>query len=269
MSHLSAATGNEGRRLSPVKARATSRTLFHRLAALERGTPEHRRVRNSLVELNMALVHFTAARFRSRGVPYDDLLQVGTVGLIKAVDRFDPQRAVEFATFAVPTVREIQHYLRDTTWAVRVPRRVRDLRLRMITAHEELIRMNGRAPSAAELAAHIGIEEREIRKGELASHAYAAYSLDAQIQDDSDARVALQERIGALDPAMEGVENLIALRSLVRKLPDRERAILFLRFCAAMTQSEIGAELGLSQMHISRLLARTLARLREGMLADV
>ena len=167
--------------LSSMDSRALSRTLFLRLAALEEGTHEYAYVRNTLVELNLTLVRFAAARFRTRSEPMEDIVQVGTIGLIKAIDRFDPEREVEFPTFAMPTVLgEIKRFFRDTSWAVHVPRRLQELRLLLARTTDELAQQLDRAPTAAELAERLGLPEDEVREGMVASNAYSVSSLDAQ-----------------------------------------------------------------------------------------
>ncbi|WP_340378370.1 SigB/SigF/SigG family RNA polymerase sigma factor [Streptomyces sp. SS7] len=254
--------------IGAVDARALSKTLFERLESLEEGTHEHAYVRNTLVELNLALVKFAASRFRSRSEPMEDIVQVGTVGLIKAIDRFELSRGVEFPTFAMPTiVGEIKRFFRDTSWSVRVPRRLQELRLDLARAGDELAQKLDRSPTVAELAERLGITNEEVVEGMAASNAYTASSLDAQ-PDEDDAEGALADRIGYEDHGLEGIEYVESLKPLIAELPPRERQILSLRFVAGMTQSEIGEELGISQMHVSRLLSRTLVRLRKGLTVE-
>jgi RNA polymerase sigma-B factor len=254
--------------VGPVDARALSKTLFQRLERLEEGTHEYSYVRNTLVELNLALVRFAASRFRSRSEPMEDIVQVGTIGLIKAIDRFELSRGVEFPTFAMPTiVGEIKRFFRDTSWSVRVPRRLQELRLDLAKAGDALAQQLDRAPTVPELAAKLQISEEEVVEGMGASNAYTASSLDAQpVEDDSEG--SLSDRIGYEDHSLEGVENVESLKPLIAELPARDREILSMRFVANMTQSEIGDELGISQMHVSRLLTRTLGRLRRGLLVE-
>ncbi|MCX5048670.1 MULTISPECIES: RNA polymerase sigma factor SigF [unclassified Streptomyces] len=251
--------------VGPVDARALSKTLFERLESLEEGTYEYSYVRNTLVELNLALVKFAASRFRSRSEPMEDIVQVGTIGLIKAIDRFELARGVEFPTFAMPTiVGEIKRFFRDTSWSVRVPRRLQELRLDLAKAGDELAQKLDRAPTVAELAERLDLSKDEVVEGMAASNAYTASSLDAQPEED-DAEGALADRIGYEDHGLEGIEYVESLKPLIAELPPRDRKILSLRFVAGMTQSEIGDELGISQMHVSRLLSRTLVRLRKGL----
>ncbi|QIY76996.2 RNA polymerase sigma factor SigF [Streptomyces sp. RLB1-33] len=254
--------------VGPVDARALSKTLFERLESLEEGTHDYSYVRNTLVELNLALVKFAASRFRSRSEPMEDIIQVGTIGLIKAIDRFELSRGVEFPTFAMPTIiGEIKRFFRDTSWSVRVPRRLQELRLALAKAGDELAQQLDRAPTVGELAQHLGITNDEVVEGMAASNAYTASSLDAQPEED-DSEGALADRIGYEDHGLEGIEYVESLKPLIAELPSRDRQILSLRFVANMTQSEIGDELGISQMHVSRLLSRTLVRLRKALTVE-
>ncbi|MFC7470356.1 RNA polymerase sigma factor SigF [Actinomadura keratinilytica] len=251
--------------MGPLDARALSKTLFARLETLTEGTAEFAYVRNTLVELNLALVKFAASRFRSRSEPMEDIIQVGTIGLIKAIDRFELSRGVEFPTFAMPTIiGEIKRFFRDTSWSVRVPRRLQELRLDLAKAGDELAQKLDRAPTVRELADRLGLSQEEVVEGMAASNAYTASSLDAQPEED-DSEGALADRIGYEDHGIEGIEYVESLKPLIAELPARDRRILSLRFTANMTQSEIGEELGISQMHVSRLLTRTLNRLRKGL----
>ncbi len=234
----------------------------------EEGTHDYSYVRNTLVELNLALVKFAASRFRSRSEPMEDIIQVGTIGLIKAIDRFELSRGVEFPTFAIRTIiGEIKRFFRDTSWSVRVPRRLQELRLDLAKAGDELAQQLDRAPTVGELAERLGISNDEVVEGMAASNAYTASSLDAQPEED-DSEGALADRIGYEDHDLEGIEYVESLKPLIAELPSRDRQILSLRFVANMTQSEIGDELGISQMHVSRLLSRTLVRLRKGLTVE-
>ncbi|MEU4180581.1 RNA polymerase sigma factor SigF [Streptomyces sp. NPDC026589] len=251
-----------------LDARALSKTLFERLESLEEGTHEYSYVRNTLVELNLALVKFAASRFRSRSEPMEDIVQVGTIGLIKAIDRFELSRGVEFPTFAMPTiVGEIKRFFRDTSWSVRVPRRLQELRLDLAKGGDELSQRLDRAPTVAELSELLGISPEEVVEGMSASNAYTASSLDAKPEED-DNEGALADRIGYEDHGLEGIEYVESLKPLIAALPARDRMILSLRFVSNMTQSEIGEELDISQMHVSRLLSRTLAKLRKGLTVE-
>jgi RNA polymerase sigma-B factor len=248
--------------------RARARALFVGLNELSEGDPQRARLRDELVEIHLPLVEYLARRFRNRGEPLDDLVQVATIGLIKSVDRFDLERAVEFSTYATPTiVGEIKRHFRDKGWAIRVPRRLQELKLSLTKATSDLSQKNGRAPTVAELAQHLGLSEEDILEGLESANAYSAVSLDAPDGGDDDSP-AVADSLGMVDEALEGVEYRESLKPLLEKLPAREKKILMLRFFGGMTQSQIAGELGISQMHVSRLLARTLAQLREGLLSE-
>ena len=248
--------------------RTQARELFERLASLPSDDPERARIRSTHVELHLPLVEYLARRFRNRGEWLDDLTQVATIGLIKSIDRFDLERGVEFSTYATPTiVGEIKRHFRDKGWAVRVPRRLQELKLSLTKAISELAQREGRAPTVAELAAHLGMSEEEVLEGLESANAYSTVSLDAPDSGDEDAP-AVADSLGMVDDALEGVEYRESLKPLLERLPPREKRILLLRFFGNMTQSQIATELGISQMHVSRLLARTLAQLRDGLTAD-
>ncbi|WP_246559969.1 RNA polymerase sigma factor SigF [Kitasatospora kifunensis] len=247
--------------------REAARALFVRLAALPEGSAERVELRNQLVRMHIPLVEHLARRFRNRGEPLDDLTQVATIGLIKSVDRFDHERGVEFSTYATPTiVGEIKRHFRDKGWAVRVPRRLQELRLSLTTATSELSQRHGRSPTVHELAEHLGISEEDVLEGLESANAYSTLSLDVPDSDDESPAVA--DTLGATDEALEGVEYRESLKPLLAQLPQREQKILVLRFFRNMTQSQIAAEVGISQMHVSRLLARTLAQLRDKLLVE-
>jgi RNA polymerase sigma-B factor len=242
--------------------------LFVELATLEKGDPRRERLREILVEEHLPLVRHFARRFSNRGEPFDDLLQVGTLGLIAAIDRFDPTRGVEFLSFAVPTITgEIKRHFRDQGWSVRVPRRLQELHLSLNAAVGELAQKNGRAPTPSELAEHLRIPRAEVLEGLAVANAYRSSSLDERLSGDDDSPT-LAATLGEEDAALEGVEYRESLQPLLATIPARERRILILRFFGNMTQSQIAADIGISQMHVSRLLSQTLAKLREGLLKD-
>jgi RNA polymerase sigma-B factor len=248
--------------------RAHARELFARLVELPEGDAERAAIRDQLVRMHLPLVEYLARRFRNRGEPLDDLVQVATIGLIKSVDRFDPDRGVEFSTYATPTiVGEIKRHFRDKGWAIRVPRRLQELKLSLTKATSELSQSLGRSPTVAEMAAHLKMSEEEVLEGLESANAYSAVSLDAPDSGDDEAP-AVADTLGVQDESLEGVEYRESLKPLLEKLPPREKRILLLRFFGNMTQSQIATELGISQMHVSRLLARTLAQLRRGLLED-
>ncbi|WP_086567537.1 RNA polymerase sigma factor SigF, partial [Streptomyces alboverticillatus] len=235
-----------------IDTRTLSRSLFLRLATLERDSAERTYVRDTLIELNLPLVRYAAARFRSRNEPMEDIVQVGTIGLIKAIDRFDCERGVEFPTFAMPTVvGEIKRFFRDTSWSVRVPRRLQELRLALTKASDELAQKLDRSPTVPELALCLGVSEEDVVDGLAVGNAYTASSLDSPSPEDDGGEGSLADRLGYEDTALEGVEYRESLKPLLAKLPPRERQIIMLRFFANMTQSQIGEEVGISQMHVS------------------
>ncbi|MER7151985.1 SigB/SigF/SigG family RNA polymerase sigma factor [Streptomyces lydicus] len=258
-------------RMAPADARQLSKTFLLRLRALDEGTDEYQYVRNTLIEMNLSLVRYVARRFTRRGQPVDDILQVGTIGLIKAIDRWRPSRNVEFTTLAVPYIQgEIKRFFRDTTWAVRVPRRLQEMRIEIARAREQLEADGVQEPSAAQLAGCIGADEGEVTEGLVACNGYDSDSLDRPLQagGPSERTGFITELLGSDDPALALAENVQALKPHLAELNDRDRTLLRLRFGAEMTQSEIGKELGLSQMHVSRLLARLCGSLREQLLAE-
>ncbi|MEU5635240.1 RNA polymerase sigma factor SigF [Streptomyces rishiriensis] len=257
-------------RVAPKDARALSRLFFDQLAVLEEGTPEYSYARNTLIEMNMSLVRFAAGRFRGRGPEeMEDIVQVGMIGLIKAIDRFDLSREAEFTSFAIPyIVGEIKRFFRDTTWAVHVPRRLQEARVHLARATEELRSRLGRTPTVKELSELMSLPEEEVREARLAANGYNSSSLDATISGSEEGESALQDFIGAEDTALELVEDFHALAPLLGELDDRDREIIHMRFVEELTQAQIGERLGVSQMHVSRLLSRTLGRLREGLLTQ-
>ncbi|WLQ39904.1 SigB/SigF/SigG family RNA polymerase sigma factor [Streptomyces laculatispora] len=261
--------------VAPKDARAVGRVFFDRLQHLEEGTHEYQYVRNSLIEMNLSLVQFAASRYKNRGGgDMEDIIQVGTIGLIKAIDRFELSREVEFTSFAIPyIVGEIKRFFRDTSWSVHVPRRLQELRVNLAKAREHLATELGRDAGVAELAQYMEISEDDVIEGLIASNGYTAGSLDLPM-DSTDEGADQSSRnyadlIGGRDPGIELFEDLNTLAPLLREqLDDRERTLLRMRFGQEMTQSAIGEELGISQMHVSRLLNKTLAKLRTGMLTD-
>ncbi|MFE0325403.1 RNA polymerase sigma factor SigF [Streptomyces sp. NPDC003753] len=254
--------------VAPKNARDLSRLFFDQLAVLEEGTAEYQYARNTLIEMNMSLVRYAAGRFRSRGPEeMEDIVQVGMIGLIKAIDRFELSRQVEFTSFAIPyIVGEIKRFFRDTTWAVHVPRRLQEARVQLARATEELRSRLGRTPTVKELSELMSLPEDEVIEARLASNGYNSTSLDAAINSSEDGETALADFIGTDDQALELVEDFHALAPMIAALDERDRQIIHMRFVEELTQAQIAERLGFSQMHISRLLSRCLARLREGML---
>jgi RNA polymerase sigma-B factor len=224
---------------------------------------ERSHAREELVRLHLPLVEHLARRFAGRGEPYDDLVQVGTIGLIKAVDRFETERGVEFSTYATPTiVGEIKRHFRDRGWAIRVPRRLQELRLAIANATASLSQELGRSPTVAELAERVGVGQEEVLEGLESANAYTTLSLDAP-EGGEDRTASVIETLGDYDDAMATVEDRETIKPLLDVLDERSRRIVGLRFFRGMTQTQIAAEVGISQMHVSRLLSRALETLRE------
>lgn len=239
--------------------------LFHELASLDPDDSRRADVRNELVTGHLPLAEHIAQRFSGRGTPKEDLVQVATVGLINAVDRFQPDQGSDFLSYAVPTVMgEVRRHFRDASWSMRVPRRLKELHLAVAGASTKLAQKLGRAPTPAEIGEHLNISREEVYQGIEAGQAYHTSSLDEPITNDGDG-MPLGESIGEDDSGLEGVENHEALQPLIKALPPRERRILALRFFYNMTQTQIAEQVGISQMHVSRLLSRTLAQLRDGL----
>jgi RNA polymerase sigma-B factor len=239
--------------------------MFEQLAALEAGTSEHEKIRAALIERHLPLVTFMARKFVDRGEPLDDLIQVGTIGLIKAIDRFEISKGFEFSTFATPTiVGEIKRHFRDKTWAVRVPRRLQELGASVTKATNELTQKLDRSPTPKEIAKHLGITVDEVAEALESNSAYSTISLDIT----SDTSTSIRDTFGALDEALEGVEYRESLKPLLAQLEDREKRILQMRFFENLSQSQIATELGISQMHVSRILNKVLSHLREGLISN-
>ncbi|MEV5955742.1 RNA polymerase sigma factor SigF [Streptomyces sp. NPDC051987] len=260
------------RAVAPRDARELSRQFFQRLCELEEGTAEYQYARNTLIEMNMSLVRFAAGRFRNRGDDMEDIVQTGMIGLIKAIDRFELSREVEFTSFALPyIVGEIKRFFRDTTWAVHVPRRLQELRVELAKAREELSSRLDRDPTVAELATLMNLSEDEVIEGQLASNGYNSSSLDAALTGDGpeDGEAVLADFIGVEEEGLRLVEDFQSLAPLMAELSDRDREIIHLRFVEEATQAEIGERLGCSQMHVSRLIKRIVTRLRQGMLGEL
>jgi RNA polymerase sigma-B factor len=225
--------------------------------------PEAQQSRDDLVQSHLGLAEHLARRFTGRGESLEDLTQVAYLALVKAADRYDPDRGAEFATFATPTVLgEIKRHFRDKGWAVRVPRQLQELRLALTKATDDLTQQLQRSPKVHELADYLAVSEDEVLQGLECGRAYNAQSIDPLLDPDED-NVPLAAVVGSLDPALERVEVRHTLRPLMESLPERERRMVEMRFFRNMTQTEIAEQLGISQMHVSRLLTRTLADLRE------
>ncbi len=235
--------------------------LLHEFAALE---PTHRRrrmLRDELATAYLPVVHHIARRYANRGEPVDDLEQVGAVGLLGALERFDPSHGADFLSFAVPTITgEVRRHFRDRTWAMRVPRRLKDLQGPMGEAVSALTSSLGRAPRPSEIAQHLNVSLDDVVEALGAQQAYTADSLDALVHSGDSALVDL---LGEADVALTTAQYRHELRQALADLPERERTILVMRFFGDLTQSQIADGVGLSQMHVSRLLRRSLEQMGE------
>ncbi|ELS57750.1 putative sigma factor [Streptomyces viridochromogenes Tue57] len=241
---------------------------FRKLATLPEGQ-QRDTVREKIVEAWLPMAERLAGRFRSRGESFEDLRQVAALGLVKAVDRYDPERGNAFESYAVPTITgEIKRHFRDHMWTLHVPRRVQDLRNRVRFAVQDLQTVSGRQPTVAEIAEHADMSEADVRVGLEALESFTALSLDAELPGSEDG-YSLSDALGSADPALDTVVDREAVKPRLAALPERERAILYMRFFGDMTQSRIAEQLGISQMHVSRLISRCCSRLREQILRDV
>jgi RNA polymerase sigma-B factor len=222
-------------------------------------------LRERLIMAHMNLVRYLARKFANRGEPLEDLIQVGTIGLINAIDRFDPNRGIRFATYATPTiVGEIRRHFRDKGWAVKVPRRLQELSLAASKAMEELTQRLDRAPTAAEIANRLGVDENQALEAIELGDLYELPSLDRELSEDSDeSSGVLADYIGQVDSELERFERRSRLAQALSELPERERRIIQLRFLQGLSQTEVARRLRISQMHVSRLQHRALQRLRE------
>ncbi len=239
--------------------------LFKEFAALPKDDPRRSRLRDELVTGHLPVAMHIARRFSHRGEPQEDLQQVATVGLINAVDRFEPDRGSDFLSYAVPTITgEVRRHFRDQAWSMRVPRRLKDLHVAIGTAVAELSQRLGRAPRPSEIAAHLQCGTEEVLEGLEAASAYRSASLDEVLTDESSGHTTA-DALGEADSALDQVEYRESVRPLLESLPERERTILMLRFFGNLTQTQIAEKVGISQMHVSRLLAQTLAQLRDGL----
>jgi RNA polymerase sigma-B factor len=241
---------------------------FRTLAALPAG-PQRDTLRARIVEAWLPMADRLAGRFRNRGENGDDLRQVAALGLLKAVDRYDPELGNAFESYAVPTITgEIKRHFRDHMWTLHVPRRIQDLRNRVRRARQDLSQtVSGHEPTVAEIAEHAGMTEDDVRAGLEALESFSALSLDAELPGGEDG-YSLGDALGAADPALDTVVDREAVAPRLAALPERERAILYMRFFADMTQSSIAEELGISQMHVSRLISRCCGRVREQVMRD-
>ncbi|GLL05909.1 sigma-70 family RNA polymerase sigma factor [Dactylosporangium matsuzakiense] len=248
--------------------RATTEQLLTELGLLSAGHPGRDPLRARVIEEGLPLARRLARRYAGRGEPIDDLNQVAALALIKAVDGFDPTGPYPFASYAIPTiVGALKRHFRDSTWALRVPRSSQELLLRVRTTGDELTQRHGRQPSPAELATHLHVTTEQLRCATQAGQAYVLPSLNAPYTPDPDS-VDLIEMIGGVDPLYAGVDEQVSpppIRRLIKNMPERDQRILAMRFTDEMTQASIATAVGVSQMHVSRLLQRCLNQLRDGL----
>lgn len=271
-------TSETGSPRDPSRRAAGQRSVevFARLRQLSPGSPEHDTLRDEIINEHAGLAHYLAQRYAGRGESLEDLTQVALLGLVKAVDRFDPGRGAAFTTFATPTiVGEVKRHFRDTTWSVHVPRRMQELSLAVTRSASLLSAQLGRPATLEELAAHLDVLPSQVREAFEAGRAYTARTLDAPTRPGAGrgdgvgtSDVSLGETLGQEDLDLEAVVDREVLRPLLAEIPERERTILALRFGRGLSQAQIGQRVGLSQMHVSRLLAATLSQLREGLHED-
>jgi RNA polymerase sigma-B factor len=238
-----------------------------RSAELFRRLPGDQRARDDLVTMYLPLAEYLARRFNGRGEALDDLVQVAGIGLIKAVDRFDSDRGIKFSTYATATiVGELKRHFRDRGWMVRVPRRLQEISVQTGKVVSGLSQELGRSPTVREIAERTGYTEEEVVEGMYTAHAYAPISLDAKWNDEES--VPLVDRLASEDDSLEILEQMESVGPAIRELSVREQRIIFLRFFRGLTQAEIAQELGISQMHVSRLLARSLHSIRRSARGD-
>lgn len=237
--------------------------MFDVLVKLPPESDGYQRQRDAIVERCLPLADNIARRFKNRGEPTEDLVQVARVGLVNAVKRYDVSIGVDFLAFAVPTmIGEVRRHFRDHGWSVKVPRRLKDMSLQLRKSREELSSTLGRAPTASEIAAHMGVDREEVVQAQIASSAYSTLSSDVPVSSSPDDSRSMSDGFGELDANLDRVLDIEILRPLVARLPEREQTVLRLRFFGNMTQTQIAARVGISQMHVSRLLSQSLATMR-------
>jgi RNA polymerase sigma-B factor len=236
--------------------------LLEEYAGLAPDDPRREALRDELVRGYLPVAQHIARRFAHRGEPLDDLTQVATVGLINAIDRFAPDKGSDFFSFAVPTISgEVRRHFRDLGWSMRVPRRLKDLHVSLNGAVSDLSQRLGRAPKPTEIAEYLGMPVADVLEGLEAADAYRSSSLDEMLSSEQGS-ATVGELVGEADAELDRVDTRQALRPVLAELGERERTIVMLRFFGNMTQTQIAEKVGISQMHVSRLLAQTLDRLR-------
>ena len=238
--------------------------MFRHLTTLDEQSREYQRQRDAIIERCLPLADHIARRYRNRGEPLEDLVQVARLGLIQAVNRFDAGNGADFLAFAVPTVMgEVRRYFRDHGWSVKVPRRLKELGAQLKRSREELTQQLGRAPTANEIASDLAIDREEVVQAQIAYSAYSTFSSDApDLGAGDDERPSVIDSFGVVDANLDKVIDVETVRPLLTALPERQQTVLMLRFFENMTQTQIAERLGISQMHVSRLLDRSLVTLR-------
>ncbi|MGN6608845.1 MAG: SigB/SigF/SigG family RNA polymerase sigma factor [Jatrophihabitans sp.] len=263
----SGGTRADERAAARADTKADATRLLGEMHALAEDDPRRRGLRDQLVELHMPLVVYLAKRFSGRNEPLSDLVQVGAIGLIKAIDRFDVDRGLEFSTYATPTILgEIKRHFRDTGWLIHVPRRAQEMQTALNNARADLNQQLGRAPTVKELAERLEVDEEAVVEALDAARAYSGVPIDALAAPGE--TVPEHPVLGITDEGFEQVEQRALLQKVIASLPEAEREILLLRFVANKTQTEIAGIVGVSQMQVSRLVARGLKRLRERLAED-
>jgi RNA polymerase sigma-B factor len=238
-------------------------SMLDTMSQLRPEVSERDRIRERVVAACMPFASSLARRFAHRGEPFDDLHQVAMVGLLKAVDGYDPGRGREFVAYARPTILgELRRHFRDRTWAITVPRRHKEMRLALNAAREELTQQLGRSPSVTELAGHLRASTEDVLDAVEAAQAYHSVPLSTPVGEDDGGGTTLADLVGTEDPDLARAENRATVPTMMATLPERERRILTMRFYDEMTQSQIAASTGVSQMHVSRLIKAALGRLR-------
>ena len=265
-------SASKTKRKSEPSPRKTKQPEYSRVERLFRdfkrtGEPG---LRERLIQMHLNLVRFLARKFANRGEPVDDLIQVGNIGLINAVDRFDPERGIRFATYATPTiVGEIKRYFRDRGWAIKVPRRLQEINLAANKAVDALVQRLDRSPTVAEIAKEVGASEEDTLEAIELGQMYELISLDSEAsQPDDESHTVLADYIGEEDGVIDEIGVRSSLVEGLKRLPERERKIIELRFFRNMSQTDVARTLDISQMHVSRLQQKALARLREIVRAD-
>jgi len=236
--------------------------MFCELRNFHEESVHFQRERDRIIQRCLPLADHIARRYGGRGEPHDDLVQAARVGLVNAVKRFDSERGTDFLAFAVPTMMgEVRRHFRDYGWAVKVPRRVKDLQVQLKRSHAQLSQQLGRAPKASEIAEHLGLDRDVVVEATIAGRHYSAVSSDIPAGDDDKSR-PVSETLGGADPGLDRVLNLETVRPLIAALPDRERTVLRLRFFDNLTQTQIAERIDCSQMHVSRLITKAISTLR-------